>query len=68
MVLFLTGIFPTRCQAAEQAGITGGQIGRIWGTDPVGLFAIQSANELAERIHCDRDRTAAIRHGPKGGR
>ena len=38
-VLFLTDIFPTGYQAAEQAGIKGGEIVAIWGTGPVGLFA-----------------------------
>jgi threonine dehydrogenase-like Zn-dependent dehydrogenase len=50
-VLFLTDVFPTGYQAAEQAGIKGGEIVAIWGTGPVGLFAIQSAKVLgAERI------------------
>ena len=50
-VLFLTNIFPTGYQAAEQAGIKGGEIVAVWGTGPVGLFAIQSAEVLgAERI------------------
>jgi len=50
-VLFLTDIFPTGYQAAEQADIKGGEIVAIWGTGPVGLFAIQSAKFLgAERI------------------
>ena len=50
-VLFLTDIFPTGYQAAEQAGIKGGEIVAIWGTGPVGLFAIQSAKVLgAERM------------------
>jgi threonine dehydrogenase-like Zn-dependent dehydrogenase len=49
--LFLTDIFPTGYQAAEQAGIQGGEIVAVWGTGPVGLFAIQSAKVLgAERI------------------
>ncbi len=50
-VLFLTDIFPTGYQGAEQAGIKGGEIVAIWGAGPVGLFAIQSAKVLgAERI------------------
>jgi threonine dehydrogenase-like Zn-dependent dehydrogenase len=50
-VLFLTDIFPTGYQAAEQAGIKGGEIVTIRGTGPVGLFAIQSTKVLgAERI------------------
>ncbi len=50
-VLFLTDIFPTGYQGAEQAGIKGGEIVAVWGAGPVGLFAIQSAKVLgAERI------------------
>ena len=50
-VLFLTDIFPTGYQGAEQCEIKGGEIIAIWGTGPVGLFAIQSAKVLgAERI------------------
>jgi threonine dehydrogenase-like Zn-dependent dehydrogenase len=50
-VLFLSDIFPIGYQAAEQAGIKGGEIVALWGAGPVGLFAIQSAKVLgAERI------------------
>jgi threonine dehydrogenase-like Zn-dependent dehydrogenase len=50
-VLFLSDIFPTGYQAADQAGIKGGEIVAIWGAGPVGYFAIQSAKVLgAERI------------------
>ena len=42
-VLFLTDIFPTGYQAAEQCGIKGGDTVAVWGCGPVGLFAIQSA-------------------------
>jgi threonine dehydrogenase-like Zn-dependent dehydrogenase len=50
-VLFLSDIFPTGYQGAEQAGIKGGEIVAIWGAGPVGLFAMQSAKVLgAERI------------------
>jgi threonine dehydrogenase-like Zn-dependent dehydrogenase len=50
-VLFLSDIFPTGYQGAEQAGIKGGEIVAIWGAGPVGHFAIQSARVLgAERI------------------
>ncbi len=50
-VLFLSDIFPTGYQGAEQAGIKGGEIVAIWGAGPVGYFAIQSARVLgAERI------------------
>jgi threonine dehydrogenase-like Zn-dependent dehydrogenase len=50
-VLFLSDIFPTGYQGAEQAGIKGGEIVAIWGAGPVGLFAMQSAKVLgAERV------------------
>ena len=50
-VLFLTDIFPTGYQGAEHCEIKGGEIIAVWGTGPVGLFAIQSAKVLgAERI------------------
>ena len=42
-VLFLTDIFPTGYQGAEQAGVKDGDIVAIWGAGPVGYFAIQSA-------------------------
>ena len=42
-VLFLTDIFPTGYQAAEQCGIRPGDTVAVWGCGPVGLFAIQSA-------------------------
>ena len=49
--LFLSDIFPTGYQGAEQAGIKGGEIVAIWGAGPVGYFAIQSAKVLgAARI------------------
>jgi threonine dehydrogenase-like Zn-dependent dehydrogenase len=50
-VLFLTDIFPTGYQAAEQADIAPGDTVAIWGCGPVGWFAIQSAFLLgAERV------------------
>jgi threonine dehydrogenase-like Zn-dependent dehydrogenase len=50
-VLFLTDIFPTGYQAAEQADIEPGDTVAIWGCGPVGWFAIQSAYLLgAERV------------------
>ena len=50
-VLFLTDIFPTGWQAAEQADIAPGDTVAIWGCGPVGWFAIQSAFLLgAERV------------------
>lgn len=49
--LFLTDIFPTGYQAADQAGIERGDVVAIWGCGPVGWFAIQSAFMLgAERV------------------
>jgi threonine dehydrogenase-like Zn-dependent dehydrogenase len=42
-VLFLSDIFPTGYQAAENAGIAAGDTVAIWGCGPVGQFAIQSA-------------------------
>ena len=45
-VLFLTDIFPTGYQAAEQCGIEPGDVVAIWGCGPVGQFAIRSAYML----------------------
>jgi len=42
-VLFLTDIFPTGFQAAENCGIEPGQTVAVWGCGPVGQFAIRSA-------------------------
>jgi threonine dehydrogenase-like Zn-dependent dehydrogenase len=41
--LFLSDIFPTGYQAAEMAGIRGGETVMIFGCGPVGLFAAKSA-------------------------
>jgi threonine dehydrogenase-like Zn-dependent dehydrogenase len=50
-VLFLTDIFPTGYQAAEQCGMEAGDTVAVWGCGPVGLFAIRSAWMLgAERV------------------
>ena len=50
-VLFLTDIFPTGYQAAENCDIKPGQVIAVWGCGPVGQFAIQSALLLgAERV------------------
>jgi threonine dehydrogenase-like Zn-dependent dehydrogenase len=50
-VLFLTDIFPTGYQAAEQCGIQPGDVVAIWGCGPVGQFAIRSAYLLgASRV------------------
>ena len=57
-VLFLTDIFPTGYQAAEQCGIEPGDTVAVWGCGPVGLFAIRSAWMLgaARVIAIDRYR------------
>jgi len=50
-VLFLTDIFPTGYQAAEQCDIQPGDTVAVWGCGPVGQFAIASAKMLgAERV------------------
>lgn len=60
-VLFLTDIFPTGYMAAENAGIEEGDTVAVWGSGPVGQFAIKSAwmlgagrviaiDEVAERL------------------
>jgi threonine dehydrogenase-like Zn-dependent dehydrogenase len=45
-VLFLSDIFPTGYQAAEQCNIKPGDVVAIWGCGPVGQFAIRSAYML----------------------
>lgn len=58
-VLFLSDIFPTGYQAAEQCGIEEGDTVAVWGCGPVGQFAIRSALMLgAERV-------IAIDHHPQ---
>ncbi len=50
-VLFLSDIFPTGFQAAENCDIQPGHIIAVWGCGPVGQFAIRSAFLLgAERV------------------
>ncbi len=50
-VIFLSDIFPTGYQAAENCNIQPGDIVAVWGCGPVGLFAIKSAYLLgAERV------------------
>lgn len=49
--LFLSDIFPTGFQAAEQCDIEPGDVVAVWGAGPVGQFAIRSALMLgAERV------------------
>ena len=50
-VLFLSDIFPTGYQAAENCSIQQGDTVAVWGCGPVGQFAIKSAYLLgAERV------------------
>lgn len=50
-VLFLSDILPTGYQAAENAGIEGGEVVAVWGAGPVGLFSARSAYLMgAERV------------------
>ena len=50
-VLFLTDIFPTGYEAAENCNIQPGDTVAIWGSGPVGQFAIRSAFLLgAEQV------------------
>jgi threonine dehydrogenase-like Zn-dependent dehydrogenase len=50
-VLFLTDIFPTGYEAAENCNIRPGDVVAVWGCGPVGQFAIKSASMLgAERV------------------
>lgn len=50
-VLFLSDVFPTGYEAAENCDIEPGDMVAVWGCGPVGQFAIQSALMLgAERV------------------
>ncbi len=50
-VLFLTDIFPTGYQAADNGNIREGDVVAVWGAGPVGQFTIKSAFLLgAERV------------------
>jgi len=50
-VLFMTDIYPTGYMAAENCNIHEGDRVAVWGTGPVGLFAIKSAYLLgAEKV------------------
>ncbi|MBJ6726118.1 zinc-dependent alcohol dehydrogenase [Geomesophilobacter sediminis] len=55
-VLFLTDIFPTGYQAAENCSIKPGDTVAVWGCGPVGLMAMKSATQLgaANVIGIDR--------------
>lgn len=58
-VLFLSDIFPTGFQAAENCNIQEGDTVAVWGCGPVGLFAIKSALMLGAK------RVIAIDHYPE---
>jgi threonine dehydrogenase-like Zn-dependent dehydrogenase len=50
-VLFLSDVFPTGYQAAEDCHVQPGDVVAVWGCGPVGQFAIRSAYLLgAERV------------------
>lgn len=70
-VLFLTDIFPTGYQAADNCGIKRGDAVAVWGCGPVGQFAIQSAlllgaeqviaiDRFPERLEMARTQSQAI--------
>jgi threonine dehydrogenase-like Zn-dependent dehydrogenase len=69
-VLFLTDIFPTAYQAAEQCGIEPGDTVAVWGCGPVGQLTVRSAfllgaervialDDVPERLAMARDRGMA---------
>jgi threonine dehydrogenase-like Zn-dependent dehydrogenase len=66
-VLFLSDIFPTGYQAAENCNIEPGDVVAVWGCGPVGQFAIRSAYLLgAVRVIAlddDPARLEMARHG-----
>jgi threonine dehydrogenase-like Zn-dependent dehydrogenase len=50
-ILFLSDIFPTRWQAAENCNIQPGDVAAVWGCGPVGQFTIRSVFLLgAEKV------------------
>ncbi len=67
-VLFLSDIFPTGFQAADNCNIQPGSVVAVWGCGPVGQFAIRSAFMLgADRvIAIDRD-DARLEMARRGG-
>ena len=58
-VLFLTDIFPTGYQAAEQCNIHPGDTVAVWGAGPVGLLAMKSA------MHMGAGKVVAIDKNPE---
>lgn len=67
-VLFLSDIFPTGYQGAENCQIEPGDTVAIWGCGPVGQFAIRSAYMLgAERVIAIDDNEDRLRMARDGG-
>lgn len=67
-VLFLSDIFPTGYQAAEQCDIKPGDTVAVWGAGPVGQFAVRSALMLgAERVIVIDHRPGRLRQACRGG-
>lgn len=65
-LLFLSDIFPTGYQAAEQCDLRDGDVVAVWGCGPVGQFAIQSALLMgAERVIAI-DRVRDLEHIVRG--
>lgn len=66
--LFLSDIFPTGYQAAEQCQIQPGDTVAVWGAGPVGQFAIRSALMLgAQRVIAIDHRPGRLRQARRGG-
>lgn len=67
-VLFLSDIFPTGYQAAEQCGIKLGDTIAVWGCGPVGQMAIRSCFLLgAERVIAIDDVPERLQMAEAGG-
>jgi threonine dehydrogenase-like Zn-dependent dehydrogenase len=67
-VLFLTDIFPTGYQAAENCKIQKGDTVAVWGCGPIGQFAIRSAFLLgAERVFAIDDVPERLEMAAGGG-
>lgn len=68
-VLFLSDIFPTGYQAAENCNIQRGDTVAVWGCGPVGQFAIKSAYMLgAERVIAIDDAPERLRMATEQGK
>jgi threonine dehydrogenase-like Zn-dependent dehydrogenase len=68
-VLFLSDIFPTGYQAAENCNIQRGDTVAVWGCGPVGQFAIKSAYMLgAERVIAIDDTPERLRMAAEEGK